>query len=139
MIDYRFLWAGIAIMLIIIVREILRKKCNFDMDSVDVKQASVKGANIMKNFFKSLTLKKNSAPYVISKNTGNNSLVMLDSGANKATVAATLRQITGIDLNCAKSIVNSSFPSTFMTNISQEEADLTKKALEFVGAKIEIK
>ena len=51
---------------------------------------------------------------------------------------ATLRQITGLDYLSAKKIVEAA-PSTFMTSISDKEADLTKKALEFVGAKIQIK
>ena len=51
---------------------------------------------------------------------------------------ATLRQITGLDYKEAKNVVES-VPSTFMTNISDKEADLTKKALEFVGAKVEIR
>lgn len=76
--------------------------------------------------------------YVIRRSTGSNSLTLLDAGANKATVTAMLRQITGIDLESAKSIVNSN-PYAFMTNISADEADLTKQALEFAGAKVEIK
>ena len=42
------------------------------------------------------------------------------------------------DYKEAKNVVES-VPSTFMTNISDKEADLTKKALEFVGAKVEIR
>ena len=62
---------------------------------------------------------------------------MINSGDNQATVMATLRQITGIDYDSAKNIVDS-VPSTFMTDISEQEADITKQALEFVGAKIEV-
>ena len=51
---------------------------------------------------------------------------------------ATLRQITGLDYAGAKKVVEL-VPTTFMTSISDKEADLTKKALEFVGAKVEIK
>ena len=76
--------------------------------------------------------------FVIKRTSGDKSLVLSDAGVNKATVMATLRQITGIDYNSAKKIVESA-PYTFMTNVSDKEADLTKKALEFVGAKVEIK
>ena len=74
---------------------------------------------------------------MIDKQTGTNSLIMLNSGANKATVMATLRQITGIDYNTAKSIVDST-PARFMVNVSSKEAEMTKKALEFVGAEVEV-
>ena len=74
---------------------------------------------------------------MIDKQTGSNSLVMLTTGNNKATVMATLRQITGIDYNTAKSIVDS-VPARFMVNVSSKEAEMTKKALEFVGAEIEV-
>lgn len=76
--------------------------------------------------------------YTITRNTGNKNLILTDSGKNKATVLATLRQITGINYENAKSIVDSA-PLTFMTKVSAQEADLTQKALEFVGAKVEIK
>ncbi len=76
--------------------------------------------------------------YTITRNTGNKNLILTDSGKNKATVLATLRQITGINYENAKSIVDSA-PLTFMTKVSEQEADLTQKALEFVGAKVEIK
>ncbi len=95
--------------------------------------------NFLKKCINSLkAIKDINSGYVIRRSTGSNSLTMLDAGANKATVTAMLRQITGIDLESAKSIVES-HPYTFMTNISADEADLTKQALEFAGAKIEIK
>ena len=72
------------------------------------------------------------------KRQGNNSLVLIDAGSNKATVMATLRQITGLGYADAKKVIEF-IPTTFMTSISDKEADLTKKALEFVGAKVEIK
>ena len=75
--------------------------------------------------------------FIIKKNTGNNSLVLTEVGENKATVMATLRQITGISYDHAKWITDA-VPTVFITDISIEEADLTKKALEFVGAKVEI-
>jgi ribosomal protein L7/L12 len=122
--DIRFLFAALAIMLIIIVRDFLKKRYGFDMDKIDVS--------------KWRTMLKKSDNFVITRTTGNKALVMLDAGVNKATVMATLRQITGIDYNSAKQVVEH-LPSEFMVNISEKEADLTKKALEFVGATVEIK
>lgn len=123
-----YLFAAIAIMVIVILRDVLKKKYNFDMDNVNLKD------------FKIIEIsdKKETSSSVIKKNTGTHSLVLVDSGVNKATVIATLRQITGMDYSAAKQIVYSP-SSIFMTGISAKEADLTKKALEFVGAKVEIK
>lgn len=73
----------------------------------------------------------------IHKTTGTRKLIILNQGKNQATVLATLRQITGVDYDKAKSIVNSA-PSTVLTNISDQEAQLSKEALEFVGAKCKI-
>lgn len=128
MINMTFLCGAIAIMLIVIISSLMRKYCGIDTDSIDCK-------SLFENF-KSKFSKKNTK-YVIRRNTGNKSLKMLATGENKATVLATLRQITGIDYNSAKNIVDS-VPSTFMTDISEREADITKQALEFVGAKIEV-
>ena len=124
MIDMTLLWCAILMMLIIIVRDYLKKKYNINMDDITV----------TKNGFSKKTV---NIP-VINKGTGPLSLTMIDAGANKATVMATLRQITGLDYVSAKTVVNS-LPATFITSISEQEADLTKKALQFVRAKIEIK
>ncbi|MBP3821770.1 ribosomal protein L7/L12 [bacterium] len=141
MIDLRFLFAGIAIMLIIIVRELLKKYYNFDMDNLEVDKSCKKWRRFIKimitnflNFKKQIFGK---AP-IIEKNTGTNSLIILETGENKATVMATLRQILEIDYKTAKEIVEFA-PCKFLVNISDKEAELTKKALEFVGAKIEIR
>ena len=122
MIDMTFLYFAIAIMLIVILRDLLKEKYNIDMDNISIGKKNQPKVQIP----------------VINKGTGTHSLVLLDAGANKATVMATLRQITGLDYLSAKKIVEAA-PSTFMTSISDKEADLTKKALEFVGAKIQIK
>lgn len=129
--DMPYVYAALAIMLIIFAREILRRRYGFDMDNVNMEKlkALFKGQKVV--------LKKDE-DFVIKRTSGDKSLVLLDAGVNKATVMATLRQITGIDYNSAKKIVESA-PYTFMTNVSDKEADLTKKALEFVGAKVEIK
>lgn len=129
--DMPYVYAALAIMLIIFAREILRRRYGFDMDNVNMEK--------LKALFKGqkVALKKDEN-FVIKRTSGDKSLVLSDAGVNKATVMATLRQITGIDYNSAKKIVESA-PYTFMTNVSDKEADLTKKALEFVGAKVEIK
>ena len=113
MIDMKFLIAAILIMLVLIAREVLKKRYNFDMDNVD--------STKLKMMFAS---KKGS----IAKSTGAKSLVLINAGDNKATVMATLRQITGIDYNEAKRLVDSA-PSVLMANISEKEAELNKKAL----------
>ena len=123
MIDMPFLYAAIALMVILIAREFLKRKFNFDMDNID----STK--------LKAILASKKGA---IKKSTGEKSLVLISAGENKATVMATLRQITGLDYYEAKKLVDSA-PSVLMSNISEAEADLNKKALEFVGAKLEIK
>ena len=117
-----FLICSILIMLIMIAREYLKKNYNIDMDKILISKNSI---NIEK-------------AQVIDKGTGNNSLVLIDAGSNKATVMTTLRQITGLGYADAKKVIEF-IPTTFMTSISAKEADLTKKALEFVGAKVEIK
>lgn len=122
--DMRFLYAAIAIMLIVFAREFLKKKFNFDMDNVNL--------NKLKSAFNT------SNKDAVVKSTGTKSLVLVDCGANKATVMATLRQITGLDYTSAKNIVEST-PAVFMSNVSDKEADMNKKALEYVGATVEIK
>lgn len=136
MLDERFLYGAIALMLIIILNEyVFKKYFKFDMNKFDV-------LKFLKNFKRICTVynKKLFSPkdFVIKKNTGQNTLVLTEVGENKATVMATLRQITGITYDHAKWITDAA-PAVFMTDISDDEADLTKKALEFVGAKVEIK
>ncbi len=130
MINMSFLWGAIAIMLIIIMRSVLKKYFNIDMDKIDV--VSVFNS-IVSNFSK-----KKSKICIITRDTGSKNLILASSGKNKATVLATLRQITGINYENAKNIVEST-PAAFMRNVSEQEADMTQKALEFVGAKVEIK
>lgn len=127
--DMSFLYAAVIIMLIIILRDILKKRYGFDMDNVNL--ASLKALLSGKKIEKP-------APVVIDRSSGMKNLVLVDTGANKATVMATLRQITGMDYKSAKLVVEAA-PFEFMKNVSDKEADLTKKALEFVGAKVEIK
>lgn len=142
MVDKMYLYGAIILMLIVIAREYLKKYFNIDMDKIDVEEwkdkilAKLKDKNF--KFQKSELKTVADTSNAIKKGTGTHSLVMLDAGVNKATVMATLRQITGIDYKAAKNVVES-IPTTFMVDISEKEAELTKKALEFVGAKIQIK
>ncbi len=133
MIDMRFLYAAIAIMLIVFAREVLRRYYNFDMDNVDKDKLKA----LFKSGFKPVK-KQERSQVVIDRASGDKTLVLSECGSNQATVMATLRQITGLDYKSAKTIVDST-PYVFMINVSDKEADLTKKALEFVGAKVEVK
>ena len=139
MLDYRFLIGAIIIMLVIIINDILKRKTSFDMDKIDVGIYFKNIANYFKRWFCATAKRKyNKHQFIIEKNTGSNTLYLSSYGENKATVMATLRQITGISYDHAKWIINA-VPTTFIKNISDDEADLTKKALEFVGAKVDIK
>lgn len=129
--DMTFFYAALALMLIIIVREILKNKYNIDMDKIDVSKLKQK---LMREKLSPVLNDK----HVIKKSTGNKNVILVDAGANKATVMATLRQITGIDYNSAKNIVES-IPTVVMSNVSEKEAVMNKKALEYVGATVEIK
>ncbi len=135
MIDDRFLYGAIALMLIIIVRDILKKYTSIDMDKIDM----IKVYRYCKRWFlvhyKKIFGKRD---FVIKRSTGDNLLYVQSVGDNKATFMATLRQITGITYDHAKWIADSA-PTLFMSGLSDDEADLNKKALEFVGATIEIR
>lgn len=142
MIDMAFLYGAIAIMLVVILADFLKRKYNVDLDNFEPDEFKAWFLSGIKSGFKpmqpSTAPKQVSNVNIIKKSTGTYSLILVDCGANKATVMATLRQITGLDYMAAKNIVES-VPVVFMTDISNKEADLTKKALEFVGAKVDIK
>jgi ribosomal protein L7/L12 len=124
-----FLYAAIIIMIIIIANDYIKKKYNINLDNIDLSN--------VENFAKTeIGLNRNK--FAVNKNTGKRNLVLINSGDNKATVMATLRQITGLDYNAAKILIET-VPTTIMANISDREAILNKKALEFVGAKCEIR
>jgi ribosomal protein L7/L12 len=134
-----FFYSAIAIMLIIIAQDIVKKRYGFDMNNVDGKKLKKKVLAIVRFVKINLKgLKPINTSSVIRRTTGNSRLVLLDAGTNKATVMATLRQITGVDYSTAKQLVEST-PSQIYENVSEKEAVLTKKALEFVGATLEVK
>lgn len=136
MINSTLLRIAIYIILLIVIVKVLKYKFNIDTDDINVSRFAKKIYRFC--HLKIRAYKSGYAPSVINRRTGQKSLVLIDSGLNKSTVLATLRQITGIDYKLAKQIVDSA-PSTFMVNTSEKEANLTKEALEFVGAKIDIK
>lgn len=139
MIDDRFLIAAILIMSVIIINDLLKRFTSIDMDKIDMEKHFRKWFLYIKRAFTIVYKRKLKIHnYVIERNTGTKSLYIKSYGDNKATVMATLRQITGITYDHAKWIINS-VPTLFLKNISEDEANLNKKALEFVGAKIEIK
>ncbi len=127
-IDFDYLFLAVIVFVLFLVLFVARKVFNFNMDTVIV--------SIFKKIFPGK--KKVNDSVGIKKSTGNKSLVLLDAGNNKATVIATLRQIMGIDLPTAQNMVNN-VPTAILSNISDKEADINKAALEFVGAKLEIK
>ncbi len=127
-IDFDYLFLAVIVFLLFLVLFVARKVFKFNMDTFIV--------SIFRKIFPEK--KKINNATVINKSTGSKSLVLLDAGANKATVVATLRQIMGIDLPTAQSMVDNA-PTAILSNISDKEADINKAALEFVGAKLEIK
>lgn len=135
MLDERFLYAAIALMLIIILNEyILKKYLKFDMDKFDVLKFALNFKRYCNIYYKKFFGCKK---FIIEKNTGTKDLAIVDVGDNEAMLMATLRQITGITYDHSKWIVKA-VPTVFMTHISNDEAEITKKALEYVGAKVEI-
>ena len=65
------------------------------------------------------------------------SVSLKDIGANKINVIKAVRSITTLGLKEAKDLVESA-PATVKEGVSQEEADVAKKALEEAGATVEI-
>jgi ribosomal protein L7/L12 len=127
--DTSFLYAAIIIMVIIIASDYIKRKYKIDLDNIELSE--------LKTIAKTeVGLNKNK--FAIKKSTGKRKLILINSGDNQATVMATLRQITGLDYSAAKTLVEA-VPTTVMMNISDREAILNKKALEFVGAKCEIR
>ena len=130
------LFAAFALLAIWGIREYLIRYKNINMDDINVtpymRWIRIKTRHLI--LYAMSFYKRN---VMIDKQTGDHSLFMIKTGENKATVMATLRQITGVDYGIAKNIVES-VPAKFMVNVSAQEAEMTKKALEFVGAEIYI-
>lgn len=65
-------------------------------------------------------------------------VVLLDAGNNKIQVIKVVRQVTNLGLKDAKELVDNA-PKPVKEGVTKEEAEEIKKALEEVGAKVEIK
>lgn len=63
---------------------------------------------------------------------------LTDSGAQKIAVIKVVREVTGLALGEAKAMVDGA-PKMVKENVSKEDADKMKKALEAAGAKVTLK
>ncbi len=66
------------------------------------------------------------------------SVILASAGDKKIQVLKAVRELTGLGLKEAKDLVDAA-PKPVKENISKEEAETIKKALEEQGAKVEIK
>jgi len=130
--DMNFLFGAIAIMVIVIASDFIKRKYKFDMDNFEFDMDKLKSGVATE-----VALTTNTK-YAVKRTTGKRKVILLNAGDNKATVMATLRQITGIDYQTAKLAVDT-VPAVVIMNVSDREAILNKRALEFVGAKCEVR
>ncbi len=65
-------------------------------------------------------------------------VTLLEAGAAKIAVITAVREATGLGLAEAKGLVDAA-PKAVKENITKDEADKLKAALEAAGAKVEIK
>lgn len=65
-------------------------------------------------------------------------VVLKDIGAEKIKVIKAVREVTGLGLKEAKDLVDGA-PSNIKENVTPEEANSIKEALEAVGAGVELK
>ena len=63
---------------------------------------------------------------------------LTEAGANKIKVIKVVREITGLGLKEAKAVVDEA-PKVFKNEVSKEEAEAAKAALEAEGAKVTLK
>lgn len=69
--------------------------------------------------------------------TGNFNAILMDAGDQKINVIKVVREITGLSLKLAKDLVESA-PKPIKVGISREEAELIRKRLTEVRAKVDI-
>jgi large subunit ribosomal protein L7/L12 len=65
-------------------------------------------------------------------------VVLAEAGASKLNVIKVVRELTGLGLKEAKDLVDGA-PKPIKENVSKDEADKVKAALEEAGGKVEIK
>jgi len=65
-------------------------------------------------------------------------VVLAEIGENKMSVIKAVRDITGLGLKESKEIVDGA-PKAVKENVSKEDAEAAKAALEAAGAKVELK
>ena len=65
-------------------------------------------------------------------------VILKEAGANKLKVVKAVKEITGLGLGEAKALVDGA-PKEVKTGVSKEEAESIQKALEEVGAVVELK
>ncbi len=65
-------------------------------------------------------------------------VVLKECGANKIAVIKAVREATGLGLMEAKALVEGA-PAKVKENVSKEDAEALKKALEAAGATVELK
>lgn len=63
---------------------------------------------------------------------------LVEAGDKKVNVIKAVRELTGLGLKEAKAVVDGA-PSVVKEDVSKEEAEAAKKALEEAGAKVELK
>ncbi len=65
-------------------------------------------------------------------------VILKEMGANKLAVIKAVKEITGLGLNEAKTLVESA-PKAVKEAVAKEEAEKLKTSLEAAGAKVELK
>ena len=65
-------------------------------------------------------------------------VILADAGASKMNVIKAVREITGLGLKESKELVDGA-PKAVKENVSKEDAEAVKAALEAAGAKVEVK
>lgn len=64
-------------------------------------------------------------------------VTLKDAGAQKVAVIKAVKELTGLGLGEAKGLVDNA-PSAIKENVSKDDADAAKKALEEAGATVEV-
>ena len=73
-----------------------------------------------------------------SRDEGNLSLELIDSGNNKIGIIKIIREVTGLGLKESKDLIDS-IPSIVLSDVTSEKAESFKKQIESAGGKALIK